>query len=62
MIMVLRRNLQINLQTALTIAKTAMKKESLKRKEAMILTLTLLKIRKTVIKLQNLWLALECPK
>ena len=60
--MVLRRNLQVNLQTALTIARTAMKKESLKRKEAMILTLTLLKIRKTVIKLQNLWLALECPK
>jgi len=42
MIMILRRNLQVNLLIALTIVRTAMKKESLKRKGAMILTLTLL--------------------
>jgi len=60
--MILRRNLRVIYRKVRTIVRAAMKKESLRRKEAMIRILTHIQIHKKVIRPPNLWLALECPK
>lgn len=60
--MILRRNLPVIYLIVRTITKVAMKKESLRRKEAMIRILTHHQIHKKVIRPPNLWQALECPK